>query len=402
MSEERASGLGSPVGVPGRILLVDDDARIREVLRQQLAEGGHVVIETGNGLSALAVLGRESVDLVLLDIEMPGLTGREVLARMKADPSMRKTPVIVVTGVEDLQIAEECLQAGAEDYVQKPFQWLLLRARIRACLDRRAHEKREEDYLRLVERYNLDLEAAVHARTRELEEAHKRLGDLDRAKDDFLTLIGHELRTPVTGLAASGQIMAAGGLSDADRNEMAGVFTSSLDRLTRIVEDALLLARLRVGRDVPVAGPHALDPVLANAVAAVERFARSRDVAVDPAPLSSLQVRCEPDLLRAAVAALIECVVKFCPPAGRVSLRVESEDGSARVYVRSSGGTVPPEVRERLFGVFSVVESLTPGGDLGLGPPLAARILGLFGGDVAVESTEGEGVSLVVTLQDVL
>jgi two-component system response regulator (stage 0 sporulation protein F) len=106
---------------PGRILIVDDEAPVREVLNDYFVERGYVVFMASNGEEALAAFTREGPDVVLLDVRMPGIDGMQVLKRLReADPDV---PVIMVTANEDLETARETLSIGAFDYVAKPFDF---------------------------------------------------------------------------------------------------------------------------------------------------------------------------------------------------------------------------------------------------------------------------------------
>jgi adenylate cyclase len=131
----------------GRILVVDDNASNRALLLRRLAREGHAAIEAASGLAALEALTTEEVDLVLLDLIMPDMNGLEVLGRLKTDPRLREIPVIMISGLQDTDSVIRCIEAGAEDYLPKPFDPVLLRARIGASLERKRWHDRERHYL---------------------------------------------------------------------------------------------------------------------------------------------------------------------------------------------------------------------------------------------------------------
>jgi len=116
------------------ILVVDDEPMNRDVLSRRLEREGYVVAVAESGSKALEKMSIERFDLVLLDIMMPGMDGHEVLAAMKADSSLKDTPVIMVTAIADKNTAVKCLQAGASDYLVKPFNMGLAKSRIHRCL----------------------------------------------------------------------------------------------------------------------------------------------------------------------------------------------------------------------------------------------------------------------------
>jgi CheY-like chemotaxis protein len=122
---------------PFRLLVVDDNEMNRDVLTRRLRKHGHEVATAENGLAALEMLGGGGFDLVLLDVMMPELDGREALARMKADESLRHIPVIMISASEELETVVRCIELGAEDYLPKPFNPTLLKARVDASLEKK-------------------------------------------------------------------------------------------------------------------------------------------------------------------------------------------------------------------------------------------------------------------------
>lgn len=129
-------------GAPS-ILVVDDNADNRYTLLHRLRrEGYENVTEAADGRSALDLMARQRFDLVLLDVMMPGLNGYEVLSRIKSDDRLRDIPVIMVSAVDELESVIRCIGLGAEDYLPKPFNATLLRARVTACLEKkRLHDQ---------------------------------------------------------------------------------------------------------------------------------------------------------------------------------------------------------------------------------------------------------------------
>jgi adenylate cyclase len=135
----------SEAGVPGSILVVDDDPVNRTLLRRSLEGQGHSVRTAENGRRALEALDEAATDLVLLDIVMPELDGVAVLELLKADPVRRHVPVIMISAVDEIESVVRCIELGAEDYLPKPFDPVLLRARINAGLARkRLHDLEQE------------------------------------------------------------------------------------------------------------------------------------------------------------------------------------------------------------------------------------------------------------------
>jgi CheY-like chemotaxis protein len=133
-----------------RILVVEDTDANRVMLRRRLEKQGFEVGEAADGRAALELARRETFDLMLLDIMMPELDGYQVLGELKADPNTAALPVIMISALDEMASVVRCIEAGAEDYLTKPYDPVLLQARINACLDKRRLRDQEMAYLRAV------------------------------------------------------------------------------------------------------------------------------------------------------------------------------------------------------------------------------------------------------------
>src|SRR5690242_6957823 len=126
-----------PSAHTGDLLVVDDSRVNRLLLGRALEQLGHTVTFAENGREALAALGRRRADLILLDIEMPEMDGYQVLAALAADPRLRDVPVVMMSSVEEVDSVARCIEMGAEDYLFKPVNPVLLRARVAASLEKK-------------------------------------------------------------------------------------------------------------------------------------------------------------------------------------------------------------------------------------------------------------------------
>jgi DNA-binding response OmpR family regulator len=136
----------------GSLLIVDDNSVNRIMLSRYTTRLGYQSSLVENGRQALEKLRNEPFDLVLLDVQMPEIDGYQVLEVMKADPGLREIPVIMITAVDELESTVRCIELGAQDYLPKPFNPVLLRARLTACLERKRLRDQEIDYLQQVGR----------------------------------------------------------------------------------------------------------------------------------------------------------------------------------------------------------------------------------------------------------
>jgi len=166
------------------VLVVDDDVAVHRMLTKLLHNEGYDVITAQSGVEAIAILESNTIDTVLLDVRMPGLDGFEVCRRIRSDPRIAQTPVVFVSAANDRLCRREAREAGANDFLSKPFDEAELRARVR----RSVNDKREYDALS-AER--IALQAEVREQTRALQEATEALQrvrrELDQAHHETLT-----------------------------------------------------------------------------------------------------------------------------------------------------------------------------------------------------------------------
>jgi CheY-like chemotaxis protein len=148
----RETGAVVMAAIQAHLLVVDDVEDNRSVLERRLTRQGHTVVSVGGGYAALDRLAKEKFDLVLLDVLMPDLDGLAVLERMKGDPTLREIPVILISALDDVASVVRCIERGAEDHLPKPFDPVLLRARISACLEKKRLRDIELEYLQEVGR----------------------------------------------------------------------------------------------------------------------------------------------------------------------------------------------------------------------------------------------------------
>ena len=161
---------------PGFVLIVDDNEMNRDMLCHLLQTQGHKTSVAENGRQALEMIKEEPFDLVLLDIMMPEMDGYQVLEQLKSDAALRDIPVIVLSSLAEIASVTQCIELGAEDYLPKPFDPVLLRARVSASLEKKRLRDQEVRYLRDLAEWNKTLERRVQEQVAQLE----RLGRLKR------------------------------------------------------------------------------------------------------------------------------------------------------------------------------------------------------------------------------
>jgi class 3 adenylate cyclase/CheY-like chemotaxis protein len=272
------------MAAPARILIVDDEPFNRDVLVQELELLDHEGVTAVHGREALDRLSGEPVDLILLDIMMPEMDGFEVLRRLKDDARWRHIPVIMISALDDLDSVVRCIALGADDHLPKPFDPVLLKARIGACLERKRWHDQEVAYLARIER---QIEEIEHERARADRLLHAILPPSAVAElkaRDRVTPRRYEQVAVLFGDIVS--------FTPYCERHPAEEVVANLDRLTRACEELVSahgLEKIKTVGDCVVATanllqPHA-DPVLASVRCA---FAMAEAARANPA---SWQVR---------------------------------------------------------------------------------------------------------------
>jgi two-component system sensor histidine kinase/response regulator len=374
------------------IMVVDDNPANLKLLEDMLGQAGYGVRSFPRGRHALIAAAQNPPDLILLDINMPEMNGYEVCARLKSDGKLAQIPVIFLSALNETEDKVRALQCGGADYVSKPFQFEEVKARVETHLQLYSFQ-------RALQFQNERLEQAVAARTRELAEANQRLRLLDRSKNEFLSLISHEFRTPLNGILGVGELVLNELTASPDTDELREMFDHSRQRLLSMLDDAMLLTQIDVEREKFTSGPVNLSLALKRAVGLSTELAQSRQVRLDPLACEQGTVVGEEELLVRALHALIETAVKFSERGQSVRIACTGDSDPIVVMIESQGKTIPINQISKFFDLFSISEASTPGGDLGLGPPVACRILALFGGAIAVANRDPSGIRLTVSLK---
>ena len=389
-----------PMNHQGRdILIVDDTVENLELLSQMLKANGYKARPVTGGVPALQAAMSAPPDLILLDINMPDMNGYDVCKRLKADGSLKGIPVIFISALGDSEDKVKAFQCGGVDYITKPFWIDEVLARVKTHLSIRQLQLE-------LETHNARLEETVLARTREiteardqLAEANQRLAILDQAKSDFLSIISHELRTPLNGLFGITDLIMDEFRSNPTVEALCKDFNRCRDKILTIVTDSLLLTQIDVKAEALARSPTSPGSALGEARDHCLGFARSSQVEIGPCPVLPDKVVGDAELLAKAFEALLETAVRFSKPGGVVALSTVVSESGVSLVIETAGLAIPEDLLPRFFDVLAIAEAIFPGGDLGLRPAVAERIVSLFGGSVSVENLDPAGIRLTVRLK---
>ncbi|HEV7425142.1 MAG TPA: hybrid sensor histidine kinase/response regulator, partial [Thermoanaerobaculia bacterium] len=366
-------------GLPGLLLVVDDDAANREVLSRRLVRQGHEVRTASSGREAMGILGDAAFDLVLLDIMMPEMDGYEVLGRIKADSRLQDIPVIMISALNELQSVVRCIEAGAEDYLTKPFNATLLKARIGACLEKKRGRDRES------------------ALFEQLQSNYKRLQELEQQRDDMRNMIVHDLRTPLTALIVGIEMLEMDGTLSGTQQEIIAIAAGGGRTLLGMINDLLDVEKMESGSAQLQYDEVNAAALVAGAVTQVALLAaESRTTLVTDVAANLPAFSGDGKKLSRTLVNLIGNAIKFTG-AGAVTVSAQQgEPGTIRFAVRDTGPGIPAESFGRIFEKFGQLDSRRVG--TGLGLAFCKLAVEAHGGRITVESALGKGSTFSFTI----
>ena len=359
------------------ILVVDDEEANIIVFRRPLSKAGYVVIGASSGAEALEAVAQNDVDVVLMDWMMPGMSGVEATAAIKATPRGRLIPVIMVTAKAEQSDIKAGLDAGADDYITKPVEMEEALARIRSALRQRTLEKG-------------------------LDEANEQLRRLMALKDDFLNIASHDIRSPlasILGFADELQREDTGPLNDTQRHYL-DIIVRAGKRQLKLVNDLLDLARIETGKDEPHKVPVVMDRLLAETHEAMLYTAKEKSIVFTCTKGCPDPVMADEGKILRVLSNLVSNAIKFTPKGGTVAVSCKAIEGGCVVTVADSGVGISPEELPKLFGKFAKLSSRPTAGEhgSGLGLSITKHIIEMHGGRIWAESAPGRGTSLHFTL----
>ena len=389
-----------PACVQGaRILAVDDDPSILVHLEAIVEVAGWGTIRgIEDPRQAAEIVRSWAPDLLLVDLRMPGMSGLELIERLRAEHGASAPPIVVLTADTDRTAKVKALRAGAWDYISKPIDRDELVARVTGILERQVLQ-------RSLAASNERLETAVVERTRQLMGALDAAQQAERTQNRFLGLISHEFRTPLNAVIGFSELLLspAGRLMRAQESEYLGCVLRSGRQLLRLIDRVLFYAHLgslgtRTGEAVALA---TVVEGVTRAMAAELRAKRMALMVTNGA--SGTMVRFDAPILERALTEILDNAIRFAPAGSRISVDIRDSGASAdlRLAISNEGPGMSEAAREAALAPFGVERDSwlsDDGRGLGLGLPIAKRIIELHGGTLEIGSADGVGtcVTLIV------
>ncbi len=350
-----------------------------ELASTRLLDAGYTVDVAHNGEDALEFLQSSHADLVISDINMPGMDGFELTRRIIASPALQTIPVIVITASDRPDVAADAFEAGATSFLDKPINWTLFSHAVKFVL-----------------RASYDQKALRIARDQAEAGA--------RFKDSLMSVMSHELRTPLNAIIGFGQLLHDKFVEDDDKLnvEYADYIIGGGQRLLNSVSDMLLASDARSG------------PIVLNEVdATLEELADlscsyvRKDLELSQASIEvklhdpGMEVRCDRQLLARSISKLIDNAMKFSSPGVKILLAsVRTRDGRLAIIVRDNGPGIAEDKLKLIAMPFTQSDmSLRRSKEgLGLGIPLVKAIASSHEGQFYLDTKVGSGTQAIILL----
>jgi signal transduction histidine kinase len=372
-----------------KVLVVDDDDQIRRMLRRVLGRkaGFDIIGDCATGEAAIELTSELGPDLILMDMNMPGMSGAEATRRIKATtPEVR---VVALTGQGDDETVGEMIRSGASGYLLKSAGMSELLAALSEIA--RGHGALAPEVTPMV------LEEVVELYKREQERAEALL-ELDRMKREFMNIVSHELRTPLTGINGSATTLRRrwDQLDDKTKLDLIGMVETQSAKLDRLVRQILTVSGIQRGDVQPQTAVFSLMAAVDDALQMLTPKRRGRDVQVR---LAEAQVRGDRGQLAEVARALVENALEFTT--GQINVETRSQDGAAVLVVADEGPGVDRQLMEKLMsepfqqGDSSMTRAV---GGLGVGLYIARQVVEAFGGRLDVETSPDTGSTFRIEL----
>jgi two-component system sensor histidine kinase/response regulator len=373
---------------PGRILIIDDDRMQRMLLTRTLSQQGHSVESVESGPQAFEKLKQQTFDAILCDITMPEMDGFQVLEGIMGDPVLKDIPVIMVSGFGEMTGIVSCIEMGAADYIHKPADPALLRARVESCLAKKRW---------------LEQEVALRL---ELEKRYQQLQELEQLRDGLTHMLVHDLRTPLTSFLAGLQTVEYLGALTEDQRECLDLSINGGEMLLGMINDLLDISKMESGGLILERKKIAAPELAARSMQNVAALAKEKNI--------QLVSQISPDLptfegdvekLDRTLVNLLGNAVKFTPSGGVITLSIDFNERPDRtpafvLSVADTGEGIPSESFDRIFEKFGQVESRQGGRRMstGLGLTFCKMVVEAHGGRIWIESELGQGSNFVFAL----
>ncbi len=364
-----------------KILIVDDNPKIMAIAKAHLKKEYHEVFCVEDGKSALESARMEKPDLVLLDVDMPGMSGFEVCKILKDSDELCMIPVIFLTATDDNASRVKGLDLGAVDYVAKPFDAFELRARVRAAL----RTKQLQDQFEVL---NNELEERIEQRTEKIQQ-------LLQQKDAFVNQLSHDLKTPLTPLVAL-LPMVESRTDDPESKRMLALIMDNVKYMKNLTEMTLQLAQLNSSRVKLKQQRFDVVSEIKNTIEALSSLFKSKKIQTVDNTNSPINVEADRMLIKELIHNVISNAIKYTNGEGVVTFDTILNGDVVKVSIKDTGIGMSEEQLKHVFEEFyKVDDSRNDRSSTGLGLAICQSIIEKHGGSIWAESLgPGQGTTV--------
>lgn len=388
---------------PATILYIEDDSASRRLVQRVLGSRGYQVLVAGDGLEGITLARQQHPQLILMDINLPSMDGREITTRLRSLPHFANVPIVALTANSSPGSRELALAAGCTGYLTKPIDVGAFPGQVEDFLQGRVEPLTADERSEHLQVHAQNLVMRLENKIQELEVANQQLRELDRLKSDFIVLVSHELRTPLTLISGYSHLLSehlkqAGEMVPATLVAAdAQGLSAGVTRMREVVNEIIGVARIAAGTLDLALGPVRLSEVIEDVFTDLRQVCHQRRLNMQIGELKRLPV-IEGDgaQLRTALGQVLGNAVKYTPDGGNIFVVGRVVDNRAvDLIVRDTGIGIPPDDQRRIFEQFYVLgaiqhhstsKSAFQGGGLGLGLAIAKGIVEAHNGRIWVES----------------
>jgi signal transduction histidine kinase len=384
------------------ILYIEDDPGSQILVQRTLAFAGYRVMVASCGIEGIDAARREMPDLILMDINLPDLSGREVTTKLRGDERFRSTPIVALTALSQAGEREKAIAAGASGYLTKPIDVDKLPDQVAHYL---AGARDVADTGQLMEAhaaYNQEVVNRLESKIRELETTNAELRRLDKIKDDFIQLTAHELRTPLTLVYGYSRLLQESQIVRRIKDESGEVkmfidgLVESIERMSAVINEILTVSRITTGRIDLSLGPTNLAEIAERVIASFAQAAQQRNLLINfNASQWPQSIHADSELITLALTNVVGNAIKYTPDGGVVNLIARTGVTNVVLMFQDTGIGISKEDQARIFERFytagdtqlhSTSKTAFRGGGLGLGLAISKGIIEAHGGRIWVES----------------
>lgn len=380
------NGNGGSSSHRAAVLVVEDDVIHRTVVSHWLNKAGHNVTCVETGEAALDAIKANAPDLVLLDIQMPGISGIDVLERVREHHDLMSLPIIMTTSLSGSQEIAHALDSGANDYVTKPLDGRVILARVNSQLNLRA---RTHEVLKM---------------RNQLAEQYERLAELDGMKESLMQMVVHDLRNPLTSILGYVELTKREEAKEkGDPYRFLPAIEAGCSTLLQMVTGMLDLTKLEAGTMELKLEPVALGPLLEEVHDCLGGHAQEKSLSISvDIGSDAASVNADREILRRVFVNILDNAVRVSPRGGSISVRSARSGGDVRVEIEDEGPGIPQEAHARVFEKFGQVEMWREEDrpSTGLGLTFCKMAVEAHNGSIGLESEPGHGCTFWFTIPE--